>query len=77
MIGMYQPSWQPTQARVKFQQVRKYRHGLQTANQREFEQSLIDEKEKILKKKGPWIIEDFCDEIREWFIDWYRKTGRT
>nr|CAD7593525.1 unnamed protein product [Timema genevievae] len=74
-VGLYYPSYIPTEQREKSLAIREYRHTVQKDYQREFEENEQKEKLRYLKVWGPWVMDDMKDEIREWFVEWYHKTG--
>lgn len=41
---------------------------------RRFVEICQDTKARILKLRGPWIMEDISDQIRAWFREWYSRT---
>ncbi|KAG7210763.1 hypothetical protein KM043_012257 [Ampulex compressa] len=39
------------------------------------EKATSEERTRLLRTRGPGLIEDITDEIREWFIAWYEELG--
>lgn len=68
---MNESSFKPTKEFDLFQKNLKKRRDLRDQYIKDFVQANIDEKERILKVKGPGIMEDISDEIREWFYQFY------
>ena len=73
MTRMYQPSWRSSANRDCVQQVRHLRYEEQDDNLIDY----LEDQRLTLKnyqiQKGPWLFQDYSDEIRNWFIEWYTK----
>ncbi|XP_051153442.1 IQ and AAA domain-containing protein 1-like isoform X2 [Leptopilina boulardi] len=76
LLGMTIPSWKShddvfNQDEKNFQQ----RLALQPLAVEKIEKTVANEKNKLWKIRGPGLMEDITDEIREWFLLWYGELG--
>lgn len=76
LIGMLQPNVTETSARKRAEEVMQLRHQLQSEHQKDFEKAVLYEKDNILKNKGGGMKEDITDEIRHWFTEYQKETGK-
>lgn len=81
LIGMIPPPPPPKAAQVEDvelvkQKAKQERYKLQEKYQLEYERSLESTKDDIAIKQGAQIKEDIADEIRNWFKEYNRRTGK-
>ncbi|PSN54256.1 hypothetical protein C0J52_08623 [Blattella germanica] len=73
LLGMIIPSWTSTAEQDRDEEVHRLRYDVQDDNLVDF----LEDERLTLKyfkiKKAPWLFEDYTDDIREWFIEWYTK----
>ncbi|XP_047113172.1 dynein regulatory complex protein 11 [Schistocerca piceifrons] len=76
LIGMLQPSFTETSERQRAEEIKEIRRQLQSEYQKDYERSLVEEKEKIMSKRGATMKEEIADEIRNWYIEYEKETGK-
>ncbi|XP_062535222.1 dynein regulatory complex protein 11-like [Armigeres subalbatus] len=77
LIGMIPP--QVTTARTavdELEEAKMARYQQQKEFQEDYEKSLVRVKEEIYSKQGAAMKEDIADEIRTWFKEYQKRTGR-
>lgn len=73
VLGMTEPSWKSKVEYEKFQQNLEKRRALRDQRIKEYIKANLDEKQRVLRVIGPGLMEDIGDEIREWFVQWYKR----
>lgn len=76
LIGMIPDPSIKTTAREDFENMVKERYKVQEKYQKNFEDTLRNFEESIKKKHGAPLMEDMSDEIRNWFRDYYNRSGK-
>ncbi|KAI5733919.1 hypothetical protein M8J77_000350 [Diaphorina citri] len=76
LIGMLPPSTTDVSARLKAEKVKYLRHDVQAEYQKQFEESLVREKELVKRYETGQISERIKDEIRTWYMAYKTTTGK-
>ncbi|KAG5668403.1 hypothetical protein PVAND_016343 [Polypedilum vanderplanki] len=76
LIGMLPDPKRDNKLQESIQEVRAQRHKIQMEYQKLYENSLKRFEEEIKAKQGMSMTEDMADEIRNWFKDYFLKTGK-
>ncbi|XP_025074441.1 IQ and AAA domain-containing protein 1-like [Pogonomyrmex barbatus] len=75
MLGMIIPSWQCRKIIAKDDDNFQRRRALMPVFDARTAKATDDERAKLLRIRGPGIMEDITDELHEWFIIWYDAVG--
>ncbi|XP_049835156.1 IQ and AAA domain-containing protein 1-like, partial [Schistocerca gregaria] len=67
------PSWRTYAELERVSQVYEHRRGVLEAHFREMEDFIAADLERYERKRWPWLLEQYCDELRAWFQEWYEK----
>ncbi|KAJ9573694.1 hypothetical protein L9F63_008907, partial [Diploptera punctata] len=73
LMGMCVPSWRSPAEQNRVQQVRRLRYHEQDDNLIDYIEDQRLTHNNYQTKKAPWLFDDYTDEIRQWFIEWYTK----
>jgi IQ and AAA domain-containing protein len=76
LIGMLPDPKRDNKMQESIAAVRAQRHKMQMEYQRKYEEALRRFEEEIKGKQGASMCEDMADEIRNWFKDYFAKTGK-
>lgn len=76
LIGMLPDPYRDTKFLENIENVRQQRRKLQMEYQKMFEQSMKRFENEIKEKQGSTMSEDMSDEIRNWFRDYFARTGK-
>ncbi|XP_073942454.1 IQ and AAA domain-containing protein 1-like isoform X3 [Choristoneura fumiferana] len=60
-------------ARVKADEIKEHRHELFKQFDRDWKEQCAEIKENFMKRKRDEISEDYRDNLRDWFYEWYTK----
>ncbi|XP_067206227.1 dynein regulatory complex protein 11-like isoform X2 [Linepithema humile] len=74
-LGMTIPSWQCHETFAKDEENFKCRRALMPVFDAHTEKAISDERSRLLRIRGPGLMEDITDEIHEWFVIWYDTVG--
>ncbi|XP_024877516.1 IQ and AAA domain-containing protein 1-like isoform X1 [Temnothorax curvispinosus] len=74
-LGMTIPSWQCRKTRTKDDDNFQRRRALMPVFDAHTKKAISDERTRLLKVRGPGLMEDITDEIHEWFVVWYNALG--
>ncbi|KYM86111.1 IQ and AAA domain-containing protein 1 [Atta colombica] len=74
-LGMTVPSWQCNKIIAKDDDNFQRRRALIPMFDLRTKKAINDERTKLLKIRGPGLMEDITDEIHEWFVVWYNALG--
>ncbi|XP_033207844.1 dynein regulatory complex protein 11-like isoform X2 [Belonocnema kinseyi] len=75
LLGMTIPSWKPHEIFDRDEENFQRRLALQPLAVKKIQERTNNERAKLWKIRGPGLMEDITDEIREWFILWYNELG--
>ncbi|CAL7945569.1 unnamed protein product [Xylocopa violacea] len=75
LLGMTIPSWKSRQVFLKDEENFQKKLTLMSTFADKIVKASQDERARIFKIRGPGLMEDITDEIREWFILWYDEVG--
>jgi hypothetical protein len=76
LIGMLPDPRRDNKLQEAIENVRLQRHKMQMEHQKMYETSLKKFEDEIKGKQGCAMSEDMADEIRNWFKDFFMKTGK-
>lgn len=76
LIGMLPAPSLHANALEDVENIRQQRYKVQVEYQQLYEDSLKKFEDEINKKQGAAMTEDMADEIRNWFRDFYGRTGK-
>lgn len=76
LIGMLPDPKQDTKIQENIQLVRQQRHKIQAEYYQLYLDSLKRFEDEIKTKQGAAMTEDMSDEIRNWFKDYFTRTGK-
>uniref|UniRef100_A0A182N2Z1 Transcription termination factor 2 n=1 Tax=Anopheles dirus TaxID=7168 RepID=A0A182N2Z1_9DIPT len=77
LIGMVpSPATSARTAIDELEDLKQFRYKQQKTFQDDYERSLVRVKEEISVKQGAAMTEDIADEIRTWFKEYQKRTGR-
>ncbi|KAL0113827.1 hypothetical protein PUN28_011276 [Cardiocondyla obscurior] len=74
-LDMTIPSWQCRKVIAKDIDNFQRRRALMTVFDAQIKKAIDDERARLLRVRGPGLMEDITDEIHEWFIVWYNTVG--
>ncbi|XP_039301824.1 IQ and AAA domain-containing protein 1-like isoform X1 [Solenopsis invicta] len=74
-LGMTIPSWRYRETIAKDDDNFQRRRALMPVFDARTKKAISDERTRLLKIRGPGLVEDITDEIREWFVVWYNALG--
>ncbi|KYN40728.1 IQ and AAA domain-containing protein 1 [Trachymyrmex septentrionalis] len=74
-LGMTTPSWRYNKTIAKDDDNFQRRRALMPVFDERMKKANSDERTKLLKIRGPGLMEDITDEIHEWFVVWYNALG--
>lgn len=74
-LGMTIPSWRCNKTFAKDDENFQRRRALMPIFDARMKKAISDERTRLLKIRGPGLMEDITDEIREWFVIWYDTVG--
>ncbi|XP_018364470.1 PREDICTED: IQ and AAA domain-containing protein 1-like [Trachymyrmex cornetzi] len=74
-LGMTIPSWRCNKTIAKDDDNFQRRRALMPMFDARTKKAISDERTKLLKIRGPGLMEDITDEIHEWFVIWYNALG--
>ncbi|EFN79071.1 IQ and AAA domain-containing protein ENSP00000340148 [Harpegnathos saltator] len=74
-LGMTIPSWQCRKVFTRDEENFKRRRAIIPVFTEQTEKTICDKRARLLKIKGPGLMEDITDEIHEWFVIWYDAVG--
>nr|XP_031829606.1 IQ and AAA domain-containing protein 1-like [Nomia melanderi] len=75
LIGMSIPSWKSDHVLAKDRENFQRKLDMMQVYADRVERVTEDHRTKLWKIRGPGLMEDITDEIREWFIVWYNTVG--
>ncbi|XP_054008025.1 IQ and AAA domain-containing protein 1-like [Hylaeus anthracinus] len=75
LLGMTIPSWKSNQVFVKDRENFQKKLDMMSPFAAQIDKTTEDQRTRLWKIRGPGLIEDITDEIREWFIVWYNEVG--
>ncbi|XP_076751560.1 IQ and AAA domain-containing protein 1-like [Xylocopa sonorina] len=75
LLGMTIPSWKSRQVILKDEENFQKKLTLMSTFADKIVKTNQNERARIFKIRGPGLMEDITDEIREWFILWYDEVG--
>ncbi|KZC11758.1 IQ and AAA domain-containing protein 1 [Dufourea novaeangliae] len=75
LIGMSIPSWKSDRVLAKDRENFQKKLESMPVCAEHVAKATEDHRTKLWKVKGPGLMEDITDEIREWFVIWYNETG--
>lgn len=76
LIGMLPDPKRDNKLQEQIEMVRLQRHQVQMEFQKSFETAMKKYEDEIKSKQGSTMSEDMSDEIRNWFKDYFTKTGK-
>lgn len=76
LIGMLPDPKQDTKIQENIELVKRQRHKTQTEYYQLYLDSLKRFEDEIKSKQGAPMTEDMADEIRNWFRDYFTRTGK-
>ena len=76
LIGMLPDPKQDTKIQENIELVRRQRHKTQTDYHQQYVDTLKRFEDEIKGKQGSPMMEDMSDEIRNWFKDYFMRTGK-
>ncbi|XP_011059904.1 PREDICTED: IQ and AAA domain-containing protein 1-like [Acromyrmex echinatior] len=74
-LGMTIPSWQCNKTIAEDDDNFQRQRALIPVFDVRMKKAMSDERTKLLKIRGPGLMEDITDEIHEWFVIWYNALG--
>lgn len=76
LIGMLPDPKRDNRLQESIENTRKQRHKVQIEFQKTFEVAMKKYEDEIKSKQGASLSEDMSDEIRNWFKDYFMRTGK-
>lgn len=76
LIGMLPDPKRDNKLQERIENTRKERHKVQMEFQKTFEVAMKKYEDEIKSKQGANLSEDMSDEIRNWFKDYFTRTGK-
>uniref|UniRef100_A0A182MJP6 ATPase AAA-type core domain-containing protein n=1 Tax=Anopheles culicifacies TaxID=139723 RepID=A0A182MJP6_9DIPT len=70
-LGMFDDYKPNLQDAIAVEKVKEVRRNQKPEFDRKFIEAIADEKARILKTRGPALLEDITDFVRAWFRQWY------
>ncbi|XP_011264508.2 dynein regulatory complex protein 11 [Camponotus floridanus] len=74
-LGMIIPSWQSRKTIAKDEENFQRRRALMPIFEAHTKKTTSEERTRLLRIRGPGLMEDITDEIHEWFVIWYDTLG--
>ncbi|XP_028047740.1 dynein regulatory complex protein 11 isoform X2 [Monomorium pharaonis] len=74
-LGMTISNWRCRETIAKDDDNFQQRRALMPIFDARIKKTISDERTKLLRIRGPGLIEDITDEIHEWFVVWYNVLG--
>ncbi|XP_011869574.1 PREDICTED: IQ and AAA domain-containing protein 1-like [Vollenhovia emeryi] len=74
-LDMTIPSWRCRETVTKDNDNFQRRRALMPAFDAHTKKAISDERTRLLRIRGPGLMEDITDEIHEWFVVWYNTLG--
>ncbi|CAK9833578.1 Dynein regulatory complex protein 11 [Anthophora retusa] len=75
LLGMTIPSWKSTEILDKDRENFQKKLKLMPTSVDQVVKATEEDRTRLYKIRGPGLVEDIIDEIREWFIVWYDEVG--
>ncbi|XP_076633682.1 IQ and AAA domain-containing protein 1-like [Colletes latitarsis] len=75
LLGMTIPSWKCDKVFIKDKENFQKKLEMMPPFAARIEKATKDERARLWEIRGPGLIRDITEEIREWFIIWYNETG--
>ncbi|XP_070163305.1 dynein regulatory complex protein 11 isoform X2 [Polyergus mexicanus] len=75
-LDMTIPSWQCHKTIAKNEENFQRRRALMPVFEAHTKKTISDERTRLLRIRGPGLMEDITDEICEWFVIWYDTLGQ-
>ncbi|KAL6442102.1 hypothetical protein ACFW04_002427 [Cataglyphis niger] len=76
ILDMTIPSWQCRKTFTKDEENFQRRRALMSIYEVHTKRAISDERTRLMRIRGPGLMEDITDEIFEWFVIWYDITGQ-
>ncbi|CAH1647894.1 unnamed protein product [Spodoptera littoralis] len=71
-LGMTMSSWKPPSAKIQLEKVKEARRKYRRAYYEQWVNENLKEKARVLKLREGDVMDDITDEIRQWFVEWFR-----
>ncbi|XP_072760496.1 dynein regulatory complex protein 11 isoform X2 [Anoplolepis gracilipes] len=76
VLGMTTPSWQSRKTIAKDEENFQRQRTQIPVFEAHTKKAISDERTRLLRIRGPGLMEDITDEIHEWFVIWYDTVGQ-